>query len=246
MRQELVRRFYEKHPYLKRVWVSLTKLRFETRQSGIPAFRPMHGSPHPDHLLEIMPDSLGELLLKSDMKIWPAGGMPGESSRTKGKGVGISSLGVHDLYHEFGHYIWNNILTPEQRRGYSSLVGAHDEKRIFENMELDRNNSTDEHFARNVQNAVMLRPLELAKHQEGQTRALLDYLASIGVLDAKHRAHFDAKLGDNRAFLADAIEKIQKINDIVKPQNPVFYDEAGKILQFIRNRRRGERLKYAE
>jgi len=224
----------KRFPYLKETWI-------RQRGRGSPAegtFFPVSRTPHPNDLLKIMPSSLGERLLKSRLEIMPTKRMAGTASGTEGNVIGLSTLGVHDFFHEIGHFIWINELTPARKKEYAKLVGAHNARRLFGKEPRDRHNDTEEHFARNVQNVLMLRKLEKAS---GPAKAseLLQFMKKIGVIDDEHVRHFYANAGAPFTFHAGSMEKVSEADG----ENGVFYREARKVRQLIEER---QRLRAAE
>jgi len=226
--------FHKRFPFLRVNWMRQRKK--GAWMLGEPML-PMSGAPHPNDLLAIMPAALGDHLLKSGLEIMPSGGMAGVSSRTVGNAIGLSTLGAHDFFHEIGHFIWANELTPRQKKEYAKLVGAHNIRRLFEEKPNDRHNDTEEHFARNVQNVLILRKLERVK--PGPAKDLLAFMKKIGVIDEEHARSFYANAGAPFTFQADSEDRIRAADG----ENGVFYREAKKVRQLIEER---QRLRAAE
>ncbi|HIH20097.1 TPA: hypothetical protein HA244_02410 [Candidatus Micrarchaeota archaeon] len=237
MNSQLLSEFGRRYPVLKLdfqnpiLWNSTMLVDRELSAEGEHAItRTRHSTPNPQTLLVLVPDSLAHVLLNNGLSV-KAGvsSIEGRCSSTRGKVVTVGTVGFHDLLHEFGHFLWQNVFDQKTKLDYARIVGASNHMAIVRGNGLVRHNSTEEHFARNVQNVVMLRALEFFEHEPGAADELLSFLEKTGVIDHQRKSVFHAVRKENKFFLANNAEDISRAD----AGNGVYFPEAERVLNIM-------------
>ncbi|NYZ77806.1 hypothetical protein H0N96_00180 [Candidatus Micrarchaeota archaeon] len=228
MKETLVKTWLKEHPALKE---------FDPKRAP--------DSPNPLVLLELIPDSFGEqFLVKPLEKPFEVKPLEIISShveqynqpcRLYDNQIHVTNNAYHHFLRSLGLYAWKYLFTLEERKNYTSIVGAFDSNHLFEKEKkgiVSPTNSTWLHFARNVQNVIAMRPLEFAKHRKGASEALLAFFEEIGVIDERHRKLYLKKLGNKRAFEA----KNQSETSEWIEHGHVRRSEALKLLDYVQKK----------
>lgn len=210
-------------------------------------------SPQEKHLLELMPDAMAQGILSHGIVFTT----DSQQSKTVGNVVQIAY--THDFFHELGHTWWQHVMLNDAQRAaikatliredservplnpneipaphaeYARLVNAHTGQFIFNQSNRGRHNDLEEHFARNVQNLILCRPLEVTAGDEESEEKLLQFFLKHSIIDEQHAALYRA-VNQKVLRLTRNVEEVKRADQV----NKVNHEEIYALLQKVRQKR---------